>query len=211
MSRPRILATLAVLIVFVETAWIFWPRGEKLAAPTVGDSIRRMRTPPVQPPVQENSGRESFSFEHEGKTVTVDLTNVRRCLQSMVRRDVGNVSVNNDAGLLEPGVGFLSWPLRKSLGMETIKTRKCRVIDFMNPSRSGGESYYLIRTFIDTETGILMRLQSYNRDGRREMAFTMERLKRGSDGTIKEQEGTVHLYDPGTKKVIGKQAYVALP
>lgn len=215
MSRLRVLAIVAVLILFGEVAWILWPRGEEPAGPSVGESIRRMHAPPPkrrQSPVEEHPASDLFTFEHDGKTVTVDLSEARRSLNRMIRRDLATVDVNHGDGVPEPGTGFLSWPSRQSVGTEIIKTQKCRVIDFTNPSsRSGGDPYYLVRIFIRQENGALMRMQGYNWDGRLEMAYMIDSWKRGHDGTIREKKATTRYYRPGTKKVKGELEYLARP
>ncbi len=59
---------------------------------------------------------------------------------------------------------YLYWSNKKKIGTETIKTRRCFVVDLYNPKRLG--DYYLVRIFVDRESGALMRVQSYDWNGK---------------------------------------------
>ena len=59
---------------------------------------------------------------------------------------------------------YLYWPDKTKIGTETIKTRRCFVVDLKNPQKLG--DYYLVRIFVDRSSGALMRVQSYDWNGK---------------------------------------------
>lgn len=211
MSRFRVIAVAAVLIATGWSLWIIlWPGGNSSKPPpSIGDMIHRAKAASGAPSplVRKTTAGDSFTFQHEGTTVTVDLAKVRRSHALLIRQEAtppnGTVISTPD-----PDFDFLSWPRRTLTGLETIKTQRCWVIDFTNPETTGDATYGTVRLFVRKEDSMLMRTQAYNPAGKLDFALTTTRFRR-VDGTVVVAGATASHYQPGTMKLVADVEYLA--
>lgn len=96
---------------------------------------------------------------------------------------------------------FLYWKNPKILGEETIRSRKAWKIEI----QSGGASsqYGVARLWVDKESGALLRIEGYNRDGRLLRSFEVVSAQK-LDGQWMLKQMRVEMLDPETKKVINR-------
>lgn len=99
---------------------------------------------------------------------------------------------------------YLYWPSKQKIGEETIKTRKCYVVDLKNPQKLG--EYYLVRIFVDKKSGGLMRMMAYGWDGKLIKSCTVTAGMK-VNGTTVLQTMEVIRYVPGTMKVAGETTF----
>ena len=100
---------------------------------------------------------------------------------------------------------FLYWPKKvKQPNEETVKTRKCWVVDLYAPQQIG--EYGIVRIFVDKESGGLMKMMGYDWAGK-----LIKELKVTSgmkvDGATVLKSMDVIRYTPGTKKVAGETTF----
>ena len=97
---------------------------------------------------------------------------------------------------------FLYWPKKTKVGVETIKTRRCDVVDLYNPDNLG--EYYLVRIFADQESGGMLRMMGFDRNGKLiKVCAVTAGMKLKSGATVLKSMEIVR-YEPGTKKVLGE-------
>jgi Outer membrane lipoprotein-sorting protein len=99
---------------------------------------------------------------------------------------------------------YLYWPKKVKIGEETLKTRRCYVVDLYNPQKLG--EYYLVRIFVDKESGGLMRLNAYDWNGKliKTCAVTAGMKV---DGVTLMKTMEVIRYVPGTSKAAGETTF----
>jgi hypothetical protein len=100
---------------------------------------------------------------------------------------------------------YLYWPTRvKQPNIETVKTRKCWVVDLHAPKLVG--EYKVVRIFVDKESGGLMRVMGYDANMQliKVMAVTSGMKV---DGATVLKSMDVIRYVPGTKKVAGETTF----
>ena len=100
---------------------------------------------------------------------------------------------------------YLYWPKPvKQPNEETVKTRKCWVVDLYNNQAAG--EYGIVRIWVDKESGGLMKVTGYNRQSQ-----MIKELKVTSgmkvDGATVLKSMDVIRYVPGTKKVAGETTF----
>jgi hypothetical protein len=96
---------------------------------------------------------------------------------------------------------FLYWRHPKILGEETVRSRKAWKIEL----QSGRDSsqYGVARLWVDQESGALLRIEGYNRDGRLLRRFEVVSAQK-IDGQWMLKQMRVEMLDPATKKVINR-------
>ncbi|MES2705066.1 MAG: outer membrane lipoprotein-sorting protein [Verrucomicrobiota bacterium] len=100
---------------------------------------------------------------------------------------------------------YLYWEKRvKQPIEETVKTRKCHVVDLYAPKKIG--DYGLVRIFAEKESGALLKIYCYDWEGKmiKECAVTAGMKVNGST-MLKSME--VIRYVAGTKKVTGETTF----
>ncbi len=100
---------------------------------------------------------------------------------------------------------YLYWPKKiKQPKEETVKTRKCYVVDLYAPQQVG--DYGVVRIYVDKESGGLMRMQAYDWQGRMiKVCSVTSGMK--VDGATVLKSMDVHRYDPATQKIIGETTF----
>ena len=100
---------------------------------------------------------------------------------------------------------YLYWAKKiKQPNEETVKTRRCWVVDLYAPQQIG--EYGVVRIFVDKESGGLMKMMGYDWQGQ-----LIKELKVTSgmkvDGATVLKSMDVIRYTPGTKKVAGETTF----
>lgn len=153
-----------------------------------------------------------FSFENPKQNINLDITEKGYRLKEVT----ANSNKEVPAAMYSTGVRgtdltyddisfrYLYWPKKVKIGEETIKTRKCYVVDLYNPQRLG--DYYLVRIFVDKESGGLMRMQAYDWNGKLIKTCTVTAGMKVNGATVLKTMEVVR-YVPGTKKVAGETTF----
>jgi hypothetical protein len=100
---------------------------------------------------------------------------------------------------------YLYWPKKiKQPHLETVKTRKCWVVDLHAPQQTG--EYGIVRIFVDRESGGLMRMQAYNWQGQMVKVLAVTSGMKVDGATVLKSMDVIR-YVPGTKKVAGETTF----
>ena len=153
-----------------------------------------------------------FSFENPKQNINLDITEKGYRLKEVTAGSNKEVPAamyatgirGTDLTYDDISFRYLYWPKKVKVGEESIKTRKCYVVDLYNPQRLG--NYYLVRIFVDKESGGLMRMQAYDWNGKIIKTCTVSSgMKINGATVLKTME--VISYVPGTKKVAGETTF----
>ena len=98
-------------------------------------------------------------------------------------------------------LGFLYWRDPKILGEETIRTRKAWKIELQAGRNSS--QYGVARLWIDQESGALLRIEGYNKDGRLRRRFEVVSAQK-IDGQWMLKQMRVETLDPETGKIVNR-------
>ena len=96
---------------------------------------------------------------------------------------------------------FLYWKKPKLLGEDTIRSRKAWKIELQawgTSSQYGGA-----RLWIDQESGALLRIEGYNRDGKLLRRFEVISAQK-IDGQWMLKQMRVETLDPGSNKILNR-------
>jgi hypothetical protein len=98
-------------------------------------------------------------------------------------------------------LGFLYWKDPKILGEETIRTRKAWKIELQAGRNSS--QYGVARLWIDQESGALLRIEGYNKDGRLHRRFEVISAQK-IDGQWMLKQMRVETLEPETGKIVNR-------
>ena len=96
---------------------------------------------------------------------------------------------------------FLYWKDPKILGEETIRSRKAWKMEIQGARASS--QYGVARLWIDQESGALLRIEGYNRDGKLLRRFEVISAQK-IDGQWMLKQMRVETLDPETKKILNR-------
>ena len=96
---------------------------------------------------------------------------------------------------------FLYWKNPKLLGEETIRSRKAWKIE-LQAARASSQ-YGVARLWIDQESGALLRIEGYNKDGKLFRRFEVISAQK-IDGQWMLKQMRVETVDPETRKIRGR-------
>ena len=82
-----------------------------------------------------------------------------------------------DFWLCDLGLEFLYWPAQRITRTEMRKGRSCRVLESVNPRPESG-AYARVLSWVDIESGGLLRAEALGQDGRRMKEFNIGSLKK---------------------------------
>ncbi len=88
--------------------------------------------------------------------------------------------VGSDFWLADLGLEFFHWPAQRLVKKEMRKSRYCRVLESTNPSPSK-KGYARVLSWIDVETGGLLRADAYDLVGDRVKEFSVSKLEKVND------------------------------
>lgn len=153
-----------------------------------------------------------FSFENPKQNINLDITDRGYRLKEVTANSNKEVPASmygagvrgTDLTYDDISFRYLYWPKKVKIGEETIKTRRCYVVDLYNPQRLG--DYYLVRIFVDKDSGGLMRMQAYDWKGLKIKSCTVTAGMKVNGATVLKSMEVVR-YAPGTDKVIGETTF----
>ena len=100
---------------------------------------------------------------------------------------------------------FLYWQKKvKQPNEETVKTRKCWVVDLYNNQQVG--EYGIVRIFVDKESGGLMKLMGYDWQGQLIKVLAVTSGMKIDGATVLKSMDVIR-YTPGSKKVTGETTF----
>jgi hypothetical protein len=154
-----------------------------------------------------------FKFENPRQHINLDITEKGYRLKEVTAGSNKEVPAamyasgvrGTDMTYDDLSMRYLYWPKKVKIGEETLKTRRCYVVDLYNPQKLG--EYYLVRIFVDKESGGLIRLNAYDWNGKliKTCAVTAAMKLEKGETLMKTME--VIRYVPGTKKVAGETTF----
>ncbi len=153
-----------------------------------------------------------FTFENPRQTINLDITEKGYRLKEVTagsNKEVpaalyGSGVRGTDLTYDDLSMRYLYWPKKTKIGEESIKTRKCYVVDLFNPQRLG--DYYQVRIFVDKESGGLMRMMAYDWNGKLIKSCTVTAGMKVNGATVLKSMEVVR-YVPGSKKVAGETTF----
>ncbi len=100
---------------------------------------------------------------------------------------------------------YLYWPKKVKQPLEeTVKTRKCYVVDLYAPQPIG--EYGVVRIHVDKESGGLMRMQGFDWQGQLLKVCSVTSGMKVDGATVLKSMDVIR-YDPATKKVTGETTF----
>lgn len=175
-----------------------------------GELTKGQKTVPFTVKMKEN--QIHFSFENPKQDINLDITEKGYRLKEITaasNKEVPAASYSNpirgtDLTYDDISFRYLYWPKRVKVGEETLKTRSCYVVDLYNPQKLG--NYYLVRIFVDKESGGLMRMQAYDWEGKLIKACAVTAGMKVNGATVLKTMEVIS-YVPGSKKVAGETTF----
>jgi len=175
-----------------------------------GELTKGGKTVPFR--IEVNADFMRFLFENPRQTIHLDITDKSYRLKEVTagsNKEVPQAMYNTgvrgtDLSYDDISMRYLFWAKKTLIGEETIKTRRCYVVDLANPQRLG--DYYLVRIFVDKESGGLMRMQAYDWNGKLVKSCTVTAGMKVNGATVLKSMEVVR-YVPGTKKVAGETSF----
>ena len=158
-----------------------------------------------------------ISFDNPKQNINLDIGDKSYRLKEVTagsNKDVPAASYSTgvrgtDLSYDDLSMRYLYWPKKVKIGEETIKTQKCYVVDLYNPQRLG--DYYLVRIFVGKQSGAIMRMNSFDWNGKiiKSCAVTAGMKIPDPQGKMVTVLKTMEVirYVPGTKKVAGETTF----
>lgn len=153
-----------------------------------------------------------FSFEKPKQVIRLDITDKTYRLREVTANSNKEVPAaqystgirGTDLTYDDISFRYLYWPKKQLIGDEVIRTRRCHVVDLYNPARLG--EYYMVRIFVDKESGGLVRMQAYDWNGKLIKSCTATGVMKIKGATVLKSMDVVR-YVPGTKSVAGETTF----
>jgi hypothetical protein len=153
-----------------------------------------------------------FSFDNPKQIIRLDITDKSYRLREVTANSNKEVPAaqystgirGTDLTYDDISFRYLYWPKKQLIGDEFIRTRKCHVVDLYNPARLG--EYYMVRIFVDKESGGLVRMQAYDWNGKLIKSCTATGVMKIKGATVLKSMDVVR-YVPGTKTVAGETTF----
>ena len=83
----------------------------------------------------------------------------------------------SDFWVVDLGLEFLYWPRQQLVKKEMRKGRACKVVESINP-HPAADAYSRVLSWLDTETGGLIRAEAYDQDNRLLKEFSVRAFKK---------------------------------
>jgi hypothetical protein len=153
-----------------------------------------------------------FSFDNPKQNINLDTTEKGYRLREVTAGSNKEVPTamysagvrGTDLTYDDISMRYLYWPKKVNIGEESIKTRKCYVVDLYNPQKLG--DYYLVRIFVDKESGGLMRMMGFDWNGKLIKSCSVTAGMKVNGSTVMKTMEVIR-YVPGTKKVAGETTF----
>lgn len=154
-----------------------------------------------------------FYFENPKQIITLDIKQKGAQLNEVMAgsnkpvpaKRYGEGIRGTDLSYDDISFRYLYWPKKvKQPNEETVKTRKCYVVDLYAPQQVG--EYGIVRIFVDKESGGLMRMQAYDWNGQMIKVLAVTSGMKISGATVLKSMDVIR-YVPGSKKVAGETTF----
>ncbi len=158
-------------------------------------------------------GRQFYTFQEPWRKIQMTGRGANSVLEEFPLGSAIKVAPGHRPGSLpendlEPDdlfFTFLDWPKKvKQPNEETVKTRKCWVVDLYNDQKVG--EYGIVRIFVDKESGGLMRMQGYDFQGQMIKVLSVTSGMKVDGATVLKSMDVIR-YISGTKKVAGETTF----
>jgi len=109
---------------------------------------------------------------------------------------------NTGVNYLDISLAYLYWPNPKYIKEDVVSERITWLVEVQNPDPKGPYAKLLI--WIDKQTGGLMRMQGYNKEGKlikRMQVMEVQRVKRGGKKYWALEKMQIYTLDPKTGRV----------
>lgn len=83
----------------------------------------------------------------------------------------------SDFSLIDLGLEFFHWPKQRRLRHEMRNSRNCHVLESTNPNPAGSV-YARVLSWVDIESGGIVRAEAYDRAGKLVKEFKVDRLRK---------------------------------
>jgi hypothetical protein len=98
-------------------------------------------------------------------------------------------------------LGFLYWPRPELKGEEAVRTRPCWKIDLQAPA---GETIYgVARVWIDKQSGALLRIEGYDKQGRLLRRFEIVSAQK-ANGVWMLKQMRIEGFEPGKERAVSR-------
>lgn len=84
----------------------------------------------------------------------------------------------SDFWLIDLGLDFLHWPKQRRLGHEMRSSRSCHVLESVRSDSTDKTGYARVVSWVDIETGGLIRAEAYDSAGRLVKEFKVDRFRK---------------------------------
>jgi hypothetical protein len=137
---------------------------------------------------------------------TVDFQRVLQSHGGLTRTPLPTPAAHG-ADFPDPDFSFLAWPQPHLLGQESVRTRKCWVIDFTNPGAgTDAGPWSIVRLHVDRDSEALMRLQCYDWNKKRLLNYSVTRGKI-VNGLLMAKSANATHYKPGSSRKVAEVEY----
>lgn len=89
-----------------------------------------------------------------------------------------NAFAGSDFWLIDLGLDFLHWPKQRRLRHEMRSSRSCHVLESARPDAADKTGYARVVSWVDIETGGLIRAEAYDFSGRLVKEFKVDRFRK---------------------------------
>lgn len=84
----------------------------------------------------------------------------------------------SDFWLVDLGLEFLHWPKQRRLGHEMRHSRSCHVLESSRPDATDKNGYGRVLSWVDIETGGILRAEAYDFSGRLVKEFKVDQFRK---------------------------------
>lgn len=159
--------------------------------------------------IELREGVISYRFPGEDRELLLKLGNEKTTLSE---KSQGRTTPVKGAKLHDPvggtglsyqdlSLGFLYWPRPELRGEESVKTRSCWKIDLQSPVDE--ETYGVARVWIDKESGALLRIEGYDKQGRLLRRFEIVSAQK-TDGVWMLRQMRIEGFEPGKSGAVSR-------
>jgi len=153
-----------------------------------------------------------FSFDNPKQIIRLDITDKSYRLKEVTANSNKEVPAaqyaagirGTDLTYDDISFRYLYWPKKTLVGEDSVRTRKCHVVDLFNPARLG--EYYMVRIFVDKKSGGLVRMMAYDWNGKLIKSCTATGVMEVKGATVLKSMDVIR-YVPGTTKAAGETSF----
>lgn len=168
----------------------------------------RLRTADKSTPFQLtlDEGTVTYAFRDPPQDIVLKLgDDAPELFERLGNKRVEVTSARFDKTVRDTGItyedlslSFLYWPRPTLLGSDSLRTRSAWKLEIQAPRKES--QYGVARLWIDKESGALLRVEGYNKQGRLRRRFEVISAQK-IDGLWLLKQMRVETFDPETRKV----------